>query len=410
MWPWSAAEVPCKLPPQPFGANMNNQDIERHLAEAIKDHQQGRWTEAAKNYQRVIDADAIHPVALNNYSLLLNDAEAVALLTRALDAHPDYTDALVNLGVRHLNLGHIEEAQKFAERALESAPMDQKVEQLKARLKTVLPQKTEEQINNWPDFSVLIPTHRRPVLLARALQSIKQQVSSARHEIIVVSDCIDEKTDQTCHTWLGSTDTYIRRSGPPGPSASRNLALKMAKGRFILFLDDDDAWHPNFLEQLNRCETLKQGSPIYFNCSVLKESRGLQEPVLLSETLVSNQDRLTLEVFVKNQLSNSTLAFPREILSDIQFDTHMKAYEDWEFLLSVCERKFPTYEPILGPKIYEVDDSTTDRRGSQDNANNENAVLDYLYVYKKHPVNKSIRTLRQKLLESAGFNFFKSYL
>ncbi len=389
---------------------MNNQDIERQLAEAIKDHQQGRWSEAAKNYQRVIDADATHSVALNNYSLLLTDEDAVLLLTRALDANPDYTDALVNLGVRYLNLGHIEEAQKIAERAYDSAPMDQKVEQLKASLKILLAQKTEEQINYWPDFSVLIPTHKRPVLLARALQSIKQQVSTATLEIIVVSDHIDEKTDQTCHAWLDSTDTYIRRSGPPGPSASRNLALKMAKGRFILFLDDDDAWHPNFIEQLNRCETLRKGSPIYFNCSVLKENRGQQEPVLLSEKLVNNQGRLTHEVFVKNQLSNSTLAFPREILSNIQFDTHMKAYEDWEFLLSVCERKFPTYEPILGPKIHEVDDSTTDRRGSQENANNENAVLDYLYVYKKHPVNAPIRTLRQKLLESAGFNSLNSYL
>ena len=388
----------CVEAAQQFGAPLSKQEIEHQLTAAIENHQAGRLSEAAQNYQRVLDIDARNPVALNNYSLMLNDEAALKLLSIALDAQPNYTDALVNMATRCLNLGRIETAGKLLVHAEKLAPDDPRVQILQTRLASVLPRKIAERSSNLPTFSVLIPTHLRPGLLARALSSIKRQESQATHEIIVVSDCIDEKTDEVCRQWLAPTDTYIRRSGAPGPSTSRNLALQLAKGRFVLFLDDDDAWHPNFLDQLDQCEPLKRGLPVYFNCTVIKETREPEGPIQLSEVFVNNQDRLTQEVFVKNQLSNSTLAFPREVLSGIEFDTHMKAYEDWDFLLSVCERAFPVHVPILGPKIYEVDDATSDRRGSSQHANDLNAVIDYFYTYKKHPVDSTIQDKRRKLM------------
>ena len=77
-------------------------------------------------------------------------------------------------------------------------------------------------------------------------------------EIIVVSDCIDEDTDQVCRIHLSPHDTYIRRSGQAGPAISRNLALDIAKGKVILFLDDDDAWQDNFIEMLNNIENIEK--------------------------------------------------------------------------------------------------------------------------------------------------------
>ena len=49
-----------------------------------------------------------------------------------------------------------------------------------------------------PYFSVIVPTHNRPVLLRRALQSIKSQDLPAPMEVILVSDVIDQETDRAC--------------------------------------------------------------------------------------------------------------------------------------------------------------------------------------------------------------------
>lgn len=255
---------------------------------------------------------------------------------------------------------------------------------------------------NSPDFTVILPTHRRGKLLARALASIKVQKRQSSVEIIVVSDCADPDTDAVCHQWLSIEDTYIRRSGAAGPSLSRNLALQMSKGRFILFLDDDDAWHPELLTELLTCDVLLKGQAVYFNCSVVKEQRSPNGPIFLKETFADLKDRLTADIYVKNQIPICCFAFPRYLLEGLSFDAHMRAYEDWDFVLSICSKQMPVHVPILGAIVHEVDDSTTDRRGSTASARDLNAVLDYLYVYRRHKVDADLQSKRADLLASVG--------
>ena len=101
-----------------------------------------------------------------------------------------------------------------------------------------------------PYLSVIIPTHRRATLLSRALLSINAQLSRLEIEVIVVSDVLDIDTDSVCQILLTANDFYVRRGGKPGPSESRNLGLKIAKGRYVMFLDDDDSWDDKFISSI----------------------------------------------------------------------------------------------------------------------------------------------------------------
>jgi hypothetical protein len=112
---------------------------------------------------------------------------------------------------------------------------------------------------------------------------------------------------------------------------------------------------------------------------------------------------LNNKVYIKNQVHMSCFAFPARILRELWFDPHMRAYEDWDFLLSVCDRQMPIHANILGSKVYEVDDETTDRRGNSQAANDLNAIFDYLYVYRRHPVGPELQEQRAALLASTGF-------
>jgi GalNAc5-diNAcBac-PP-undecaprenol beta-1,3-glucosyltransferase len=238
---------------------------------------------------------------------------------------------------------------------------------------------------SFPLVSVIVPTHKRAVLLARALRSIRSQTQDIPLEIIVVSDVIDPPTDTVCSTELTPSDTYVRRSGAAGPSASRNLALSLARGAYILFLDDDDAWHPDCLAQLLEQEPVQQHLPVYFNCSVVHERRLPQGPQFISEVDVNFRACLTKDSYVRNQIHMSCIAIPRNILSGIEFDTCMRAYEDWEFMLAIYDRVSLIHVPIRGSQIFQVPDDTTDRRGDSTKAKDVNAIGDYLYVYHRHP-------------------------
>jgi hypothetical protein len=234
-------------------------------------------------------------------------------------------------------------------------------------------------------FSIIVPTHKRAPLLRRALQSVKSQHAPVPVEVIVISDVSDADTDAVCHEMLGSGDVYMRRNGPAGPSESRNVALDLAKGRYVVFLDDDDALHPHLLAQLYAHPYVQNGEPVYFNCSIVHERRFAERTEFVSETEQDLSQRLTEDVFMKNQLPFSCYAFPKALLDGIRFDTFMRAYEDWEFLLAVFEREMPKHVPLLGPRVHQVPEGPTDRRGSTAAATGFDAVLDYLYVYRRRP-------------------------
>lgn len=252
-----------------------------------------------------------------------------------------------------------------------------------------------------PVITLIIPTHLRPVLLRRALESINAQSHRDRIELIVVSDVQDPGTDHVCSELLGEQDIYIRRNGAAGPAASRNLALKLASGQFVMFLDDDDAWQPGFLEALFKRMPPVLNSVCYFNCTVIKESRPATGPLKLGEVVMDLSKTLNEDIFVKNQIPNSCFLFARHILAGIEFDTTMRGYEDWDFALAVLKRQWASHLPLPCAYIYEVDDATTDRRGSSSGAKDSNAILDYLYVYRRHASPfKEIQTKRKLLLDS----------
>jgi GalNAc5-diNAcBac-PP-undecaprenol beta-1,3-glucosyltransferase len=95
------------------------------------------------------------------------------------------------------------------------------------------------------DYSVSIATQNRPTLVQRAVQSVREQ-THASCQLLVVSDMDDPATCAATSELLGPNYFFVQRKGEPGPAESRNLALQMGTGKHIIFLDDDDAFRPDF--------------------------------------------------------------------------------------------------------------------------------------------------------------------
>jgi glycosyltransferase involved in cell wall biosynthesis len=96
-----------------------------------------------------------------------------------------------------------------------------------------------------PEFSVVIPTFDRLSMLKEAISSVDQQ-SFRNFEIVVA---VDASTDGTWE-WLEENRPDIVRvnSGGTGAGGARNAGIAAARGEFISLLDDDDLWHPQYLE------------------------------------------------------------------------------------------------------------------------------------------------------------------
>ncbi len=101
---------------------------------------------------------------------------------------------------------------------------------------------------NRPLVSVVIPTHNRPDFLRKTLQSIIDQTYS-RIEIIVVSNGCNGNNKQVVKELNDQRIIYLDQEDSGGPAAPRNHGIKIAKGQYIAFCDDDDLWAPEKIER-----------------------------------------------------------------------------------------------------------------------------------------------------------------
>lgn len=101
-----------------------------------------------------------------------------------------------------------------------------------------------------PLFSVVIPTHNRAHLVARAIASVQSQ-SFTDYELIVVDDGSGDGTPELLRTFEGPRCRIVRHARAAGASAARNAGVRAAAAPLITFLDDDDEFRPNALQCLH---------------------------------------------------------------------------------------------------------------------------------------------------------------
>lgn len=102
------------------------------------------------------------------------------------------------------------------------------------------------------NVTIVTRTKNRPVLLPRALASVLSQTHEDWH-LYVVNDGGERKPidDLISHyfTAFNGRITAIHHEESQGMEAASNAALRTSHGDFIAIHDDDDSWHPKFLEE-----------------------------------------------------------------------------------------------------------------------------------------------------------------
>ncbi|EHQ9269567.1 glycosyltransferase family 2 protein [Vibrio parahaemolyticus] len=91
--------------------------------------------------------------------------------------------------------------------------------------------------------SVIMPTYNSAGTVVESIQSVLSQTYK-NWELIIVDDRSTDNTWQVIQTYADKYDNIriYQNKENLGAGASRNFAIKKARGRFIAFLDSDDLW------------------------------------------------------------------------------------------------------------------------------------------------------------------------
>ena len=101
-----------------------------------------------------------------------------------------------------------------------------------------------------PKVSIIMPAYNAKATIESSISSVLAQTLQD-WELIVVDDCSTDTTAAIADSFAAQ-DPRIRLYKNPhnkGVAGTRNKALSHAKGRWIAFLDSDDLWRNDKLEQ-----------------------------------------------------------------------------------------------------------------------------------------------------------------
>ncbi|NJN87610.1 MAG: glycosyltransferase family 2 protein [Leptolyngbyaceae cyanobacterium SL_7_1] len=104
-------------------------------------------------------------------------------------------------------------------------------------------------MNQAPLVSIVIPTYDRPDYLREALQSAVQQTYQSI-EIIVSDNGSPTSPEALVQSFQDERIRFWRNQTNIGMFANTMNALKLARGKYVALLHDDDRWEPTFLEKL----------------------------------------------------------------------------------------------------------------------------------------------------------------
>ena len=122
--------------------------------------------------------------------------------------------------------------------------------------------------------SVVIPVYNAEKFLRYCLDSIIQQ-SLRDIEIILVDDCSVDSSVDICMEYLHKDDRIVFQKNivNKGPQYSRYMGCRLAKGKYISFVDADDWIDEDFLAQA--VDNIGDADIVMSGC--VKEYRGSSE-------------------------------------------------------------------------------------------------------------------------------------
>lgn len=211
--------------------------------------------------------------------------------------------------------------------------------------------------NNLPVFSIITPTCRRPLLLIRTIKSVINQTFTD-YEHIIIDDADDAETESIVYGFGDKRIIFKQHHNPRGAAGAYNTGIKISRGRFILFLDDDDEYLPTLLEKMfDRFTKAEQNVGFIWTgiSRILDTENG--ENVLYSKVWPSQYPGKELGLCEATSIGNGFGVCVRRKCIDVigLYDESLKIGEDTDFLFRLAGNfDFETIPEVL-VKIHQHD-------------------------------------------------------
>lgn len=230
-------------------------------------------------------------------------------------------------------------------------------------------------------ISIIMPLYNSAKFMSRSIVSVLEQIYSDWELILVDDFSFDESFDIARSFRDKDSRIKIYKSAEnSGPAVARNLAISMAVGRYITFLDSDDIWLP---EKLTTQLSFMQDNEVPFTFSAF-------DKIDSNGNVIGHVDAVDKidysELLKRNIIGCLTVMYDTEYFGKVYMPNILKRqdYALWLKLLKKTDYAYGIKESLAQYRVHE-------------NSVSSNRISAALYIWKLYrevesmPYLKSVR-------------------
>ena len=180
--------------------------------------------------------------------------------------------------------------------------------------------------------SIIITTYNRLELLQKALKSAQKQ-SYQNIEIIIVDS--SDNTDTQNYISQYKNIMYAH-SGINHPNVLRNLGIQCSNGEWIAFLDDDDTWNEDKINQQVQCFQNNNIGLCFTGKNIMNNKNQKIKYSYKNGRFKSIKKSIMWDNFVG---ITSSIMIHKSVIKKVgDFDESLLALQDYDFIIRVCQK------------------------------------------------------------------------
>lgn len=198
-------------------------------------------------------------------------------------------------------------------------------------------------------FSVIVPCHNADVYIVEAIESVISQ-SYTNWELLIIDDCSSDNSVSIIQNYcsIDNRIKYYKTKEPSGsPALPRNIGIENAMGRFIAFLDSDDVWLPNKLEEQLKLFDKTETAIVYSNYEKMAETGKRENRIIKAPSTVDYK-----QLLLGNVIGCLTAVYDTDKIGKVYFSEH--SHEDYIMWLSILKRGYMAKNTNTVTALYRV--------------------------------------------------------
>jgi glycosyltransferase involved in cell wall biosynthesis len=204
----------------------------------------------------------------------------------------------------------------------------------------------ETKASGSPKVSAVIPTRNRPVIVRRAIESVRAQTFQD-FEIIVVVDGPDQATEEMIESIRDERIRVVSLPESVGGSEARNIGAQASRGEYVALLDDDDEWLPTKIEKQVAAAESASG-PVLVVCSFFLKTKSEQAIAPTRFPHAGEPISEYLFGFPRHGFQTSGFFCSKELFNRIPW-RRLKGLQDIDWFLRVVSQEGVRFEIVREP-------------------------------------------------------------